>query len=118
MGATNCFTTKNIIVLTFGYYWDQPIILPKNITHVIFGTEFDRSIILPKNIKHLSLGLWFDQPIVLESLNMDLTIDCDNNHLIYNIPNGIKKITFGYNFSLCTNNDPNDVEIYWIGYVQ
>ncbi len=42
---------KNITHLTFGYYFNQQIIIPQNVTHLSICKNFNKQIIIPTHIK-------------------------------------------------------------------
>jgi len=65
--------------LTFGYNFNQPLILSNSLTHLTFGNEFNKSINLPNSLTHLTFERNFNQLITLPNSLTHLTFgDCFN----------------------------------------
>jgi hypothetical protein len=121
--------TNNLTHLTFGYRFNQPIILTNNLTHLTFGYDFNQPIILTNNLTHLTFGYYFDQPIILTNNLTHLTfgdcfnqptelanikylnINCNNIHLIENLPNSFEILILNYNFNLLLDDLPNSIKV-------
>lgn len=86
----------NLINLTFGFYFNQPItIFPKNLKRLCFGTKFNGLYKdLPKKLKHLKMFV-IKPYMVLENLTDSiewLSIFCFCNINIKSLPKNIKSL--------------------------
>ena len=81
-----------------------------NLTHLTFGFCFNQPIILTNNLTHLTLGNIFNQQIELLNIKY-LNISCNTMHLIENLPNSLKELILNNNFDLPLNDLPNQLKI-------
>ena len=95
--------------LTFGYDFNQIITLPNSLTHLTFGIKFNQIITLPNTLTHLTFGMCFKQSMNLSNIEY-LKLDCNNTHLIENLPNSLVELELNYNLNLELNNLPSNLK--------
>lgn len=99
--------------LAFGRDFNQPInhIIQHAtfLTQLILGRNFNQPIQLTNSLTHLTLGNHFSHSIDLVNIKY-LTIDCENFHVIDNLPNSLISLQFDSRFNLPLNNLPNSIE--------
>lgn len=101
---------NSLVHLIFGEYFNQPIIIPNSLTHLTLGWNYNQSIELTKNLIYLSLGYKYTQKCDLANIK-HLKINCNNIHLIDNLPNSLEILTLGKNFNLPLENLPNSIKL-------
>ena len=82
--------------LTFGYRFNQPV-----------GGVFDKLT----ELQGLTLGYSFSQPLDIPPNIKILKLDCNNIHIINNLPNGVEELVLLYYFNLELNDLPNSIKI-------
>jgi hypothetical protein len=107
--------TNSLTHLTFGWEFNQPVILTNSLTHLTFGSCFNQPIILTNSLTHLTLRHKFNQSIELANIKY-LNINCNNLHLIENLPNSLKELILNHLFDLPLNNLPNSIKFIQLPY--
>lgn len=103
--------------VTYGFYFNQNVILPKGLKRVTFSDKFDKPVILPEGLISVTFGRAFNQRLILPKALEYLYVTgafCQSLELPPNLieasllggfnspvklPPTLKKITFGDNFN-------------------
>jgi hypothetical protein len=110
----NILLPRSLIMLRFGYYFDQPLNLFAHLIHLKY-LQFDHCfnqplMKLPKNLIYLSLGHRFDQPIYhLPHFLKYLKFDRDFNQQINKYPTRLTHLKFGESYNQSINNLPRSL---------
>ena len=96
----------NLKYLIFSDYFDQALTnsLNKliNLTHLTFGYSFNHplsnSLYYLTKLEHLTLGHKFDQELNLSPSIKILTLNCNNQNLVDNLPNSVEQLNLDHDF--------------------
>lgn len=126
----NCFTSiilhKNLIDVSFGYFFNkpvnltnrlikisfdcefnQPVQLPKFLTHVSFGKKFSQKVILPNKLKYISTGLYFNQNNILPKHLTEVKFSYVNKKMV--LPESVKQLSISDCSIWFIDNLPNNL---------
>lgn len=101
---------QTVKYIYFDIYYNKPTILPNNLLEVHFGEDFNCEIILPMSLVRLRFGYEFKQRVILPEKLLWMEINTDNHWICDNIPNSIKTLELGEDFSLPLVSLPNKLK--------